>query len=112
MSHTVGAFVQKIKLENENDDHNDNNDNDDDDDDDDDDDEENSNENNSKAENCEDNGLPKTFDARLRWPKCKSIGHIYDQGNCGSCWVRFLILLINLNNSYIFRSVFSTEFDL
>ncbi|XKL63622.1 hypothetical protein PGB90_005986 [Kerria lacca] len=86
VSHTVGAFVQKIKLENENDDHNDNNDNDDDDDDDDDDDEENSNENNSKAENCEDNGLPKTFDARLRWPKCKSIGHIYDQGNCGSCW--------------------------
>jgi len=30
--------------------------------------------------------LPDTFDARTQWPKCTSIGHIRDQGNCGSCW--------------------------
>ncbi|XP_065206834.1 cathepsin B-like cysteine proteinase 1 [Planococcus citri] len=39
------------------------------------------------ANNCEENGLPKFFDAREHWPKCASvIGHVYDQGNCGSCW--------------------------
>lgn len=30
--------------------------------------------------------LPATFDSRTQWPKCKSIAHIRDQGNCGSCW--------------------------
>lgn len=41
-----------------------------------------------RANNCEDNGLPAEFDARKRWPECASvINHIYDQGNCGSCWV-------------------------
>lgn len=30
--------------------------------------------------------LPKDFDARKRWPKCKSIGMIRDQGPCGGCW--------------------------
>lgn len=50
--------------------------------------EEKSNKKDEKAVQCEDNDLPKSFDARERWPKCKStIGHIYDQGNCGSCWV-------------------------
>ncbi len=45
---------------------------------------------------CENNGLPKEFDARTKWPNCKSISHIYDQGNCGSCWVciqRFYIFV-------------------
>ncbi|KAI1717021.1 papain family cysteine protease domain-containing protein [Ditylenchus destructor] len=30
--------------------------------------------------------LPKSFDAREHWPKCKSIKEIRDQSNCGSCW--------------------------
>nr|XP_018899986.1 PREDICTED: cathepsin B-like cysteine proteinase 4 [Bemisia tabaci] len=29
---------------------------------------------------------PESFDARTKWPKCPSISHIHDQGNCGSCW--------------------------
>ncbi|CAH0390838.1 unnamed protein product [Bemisia tabaci] len=29
---------------------------------------------------------PAEFDARTKWSKCASISHIYDQGNCGSCW--------------------------
>ncbi|XP_065206842.1 cathepsin B-like cysteine proteinase 1 [Planococcus citri] len=40
-----------------------------------------------EANNCKENGLPKCFDAREHWPECASvIGHVYDQGNCGSCW--------------------------
>jgi cathepsin B len=31
--------------------------------------------------------LPETFDARLQWPNCPSIGEIRDQGGCGCCWV-------------------------
>eukprot|EP00756_Hemistasia_phaeocysticola_P023126 Hpha_TRINITY_DN15872_c0_g1::TRINITY_DN15872_c0_g1_i1::g.187848::m.187848/K01363/CTSB; cathepsin B len=30
--------------------------------------------------------LPESFDARTRWPKCRSIEMIYDQGACGDCW--------------------------
>lgn len=30
--------------------------------------------------------LPKTFDSRIWWMNCTSIAHIWDQGNCGSCW--------------------------
>ncbi|CAD5212124.1 unnamed protein product [Bursaphelenchus xylophilus] len=30
--------------------------------------------------------LPENFDARENWPDCKSIKHIRDQANCGSCW--------------------------
>ncbi|CAL8089180.1 unnamed protein product [Calicophoron daubneyi] len=30
--------------------------------------------------------LPDEFDARKRWPNCKSIGMIRDQSSCGSCW--------------------------
>ncbi len=32
------------------------------------------------------NSIPDSFDARTAWPKCNSIGHIRDQGPCGSCW--------------------------
>ncbi|KAH0819731.1 hypothetical protein GEV33_003060 [Tenebrio molitor] len=34
----------------------------------------------------EDTIVPRNFDSRKRWPKCKSIGTIWDQGQCGSCW--------------------------
>ncbi|UMM33859.1 hypothetical protein L5515_007180 [Caenorhabditis briggsae] len=30
--------------------------------------------------------IPETFDARTKWPKCKSIKLIRNQANCGSCW--------------------------
>lgn len=31
--------------------------------------------------------LPATFDARQKWPQCADvIGHIRNQGSCGSCW--------------------------
>jgi len=33
-----------------------------------------------------DNAIPDSFDSRTQWPKCKSIGTIFDQGYCGSCW--------------------------
>uniref|UniRef100_A0A2H8TZ17 Cathepsin B n=3 Tax=Melanaphis sacchari TaxID=742174 RepID=A0A2H8TZ17_9HEMI len=32
------------------------------------------------------NGLPRNFDSRKKWPKCPSIGHIYNQGNCHSSY--------------------------
>ncbi|VVC24409.1 Cysteine peptidase, cysteine active site,Peptidase C1A, papain C-terminal,Peptidase C1A [Cinara cedri] len=32
------------------------------------------------------NEVPDTFDARKRWPYCKTIGEIRNQGDCGSCW--------------------------
>ncbi|XP_050531273.1 cathepsin B-like isoform X2 [Daktulosphaira vitifoliae] len=30
--------------------------------------------------------IPETFDAREQWKYCENIGHVPDQGNCGSCW--------------------------
>jgi hypothetical protein len=30
--------------------------------------------------------LPAEFDAAKNWPKCKTINHVRDQGECGSCW--------------------------
>lgn len=53
--------------------------------------------------------IPKTFDARLRWWKCKSIREVRDQGNCGSCWVPMFSKEFNHNRSthfnlfYLFR---------
>ena len=31
--------------------------------------------------------IPDEFDARTKWPQCKTIGDIRDQADCGSCWV-------------------------
>lgn len=31
--------------------------------------------------------IPTEFDARLRWPHCPTIGEIFEQGPCASCWV-------------------------
>lgn len=30
--------------------------------------------------------LPTSFDARIAWKQCRTIGRILDQGHCGSCW--------------------------
>ena len=30
--------------------------------------------------------LPESYDAQSAWPQCPTIGRIYDQGHCGSCW--------------------------
>jgi hypothetical protein len=35
----------------------------------------------------EDRPVPENFDARTQWPGCTSIGEIWHQGSCGSCWV-------------------------
>ncbi|KAH7818529.1 putative cathepsin B9 cysteine protease [Monocercomonoides exilis] len=34
----------------------------------------------------EDFQVPEEFDSRSQWSSCPTIGHIYDQGHCGSCW--------------------------
>ena len=34
-----------------------------------------------------DSDIPKEFDARKKWPKCRGIQTVRDQGDCGSCWV-------------------------
>lgn len=34
----------------------------------------------------DDERLPDEFDSRKKWPKCKTINEIRDQGPCGSCW--------------------------
>ena len=34
----------------------------------------------------DDTPIPEEFDARKVWPHCPTIGYIYDQGHCGSCW--------------------------
>nr|XP_018899985.1 PREDICTED: cathepsin B-like cysteine proteinase 4 isoform X2 [Bemisia tabaci] len=39
-----------------------------------------------KTEKTVTDDYPENFDARNKWTKCPSISHIYDQGNCGSCW--------------------------
>lgn len=31
--------------------------------------------------------IPQEFDARTEWGACPTIKKIYDQGQCGSCWV-------------------------
>lgn len=33
-----------------------------------------------------DSEIPEEFDARKKWPECKSIRQVRDQGSCGSCW--------------------------
>jgi len=30
--------------------------------------------------------IPATFDATVQWPTCTTIGTIYNQADCGSCW--------------------------
>ncbi|KAJ0172349.1 hypothetical protein K1T71_012322 [Dendrolimus kikuchii] len=30
--------------------------------------------------------LPEEFDSRTQWSNCPTIGEVYDQKNCGSCW--------------------------
>ncbi|XP_050439192.1 cathepsin B-like [Adelges cooleyi] len=30
--------------------------------------------------------IPESFDAREQWTECQTIGHVRDQGNCGSSW--------------------------
>jgi hypothetical protein len=39
----------------------------------------------SREEN-DDITFPEEFDGRKRWPFCPTIGFVYDQGHCGSCW--------------------------
>ena len=34
--------------------------------------------------------LPDSFDPRTKWTNCPTLKEVRDQGNCGSCWVRWL----------------------
>uniref|UniRef100_A0A1I7XMP2 Pept_C1 domain-containing protein n=1 Tax=Heterorhabditis bacteriophora TaxID=37862 RepID=A0A1I7XMP2_HETBA len=36
--------------------------------------------------------LPTHFDARLKWPYCPSISHVPNQGGCGSCYIRNILM--------------------
>ncbi len=31
--------------------------------------------------------LPTSFDPREKWPTCKSISMVWNQANCGTCWI-------------------------
>ena len=31
--------------------------------------------------------IPVEFDARNKWSHCQTVHSVYNQGNCGSCWV-------------------------
>lgn len=45
-----------------------------------------------RVHNVAPENIPSEFDARTKWPNCKSLREIRDQGSCGSCWVnKFLI---------------------
>lgn len=46
-----------------------------------------------------DDEVPESFDAREKWPSCESIGQIRDQSVCGSCWVKYITVII-LKNIY------------
>ena len=39
--------------------------------------------------------LPRSFDARERWPLCASVHQIHNQAGCGSCFVSFSLLSLD-----------------
>jgi hypothetical protein len=52
------------------------------------------------ADDIDESTLPREFDARKAWPRCKSIGEVVHQGKCGSWYLNFfspsfLSILIN-----------------
>lgn len=48
-------------------------------------------------------GLPRNFDARQKWPECRSIRHIQDQSHCGACWVSIEMTNISSGGGLIIR---------
>jgi len=40
-----------------------------------------------------DKGIYKEFDARTRWPRCKTIGEVHNDGNSEYSWVNIRIYL-------------------
>lgn len=64
--------------------------------------------------------IPRYFDARKKWRHCSTIGTVRDQGNCGSCWVKYqlicmcqnltihfkLFILLGIGNELCFRRSF------
>jgi hypothetical protein len=44
--------------------------------------------------------VPAHFDARLKWPNCKSIGLVTHQGRCGSWYSRHLYSCLKSKNGF------------
>ena len=38
----------------------------------------------------ENESVPEYFDSRQAWSQCRSLFQIWNQGDCGTCWVRFI----------------------
>lgn len=48
--------------------------------------------------------LPDSFDSRIQWPNCPTIGEIRDQGSCGSCWVIYFVWVYYLYIVILFNT--------
>lgn len=55
--------------------------------------------------------LPDSFDARQQWPNCPTLQQVRDQGNCGSCWVRWILKGQKHHVGWIFASKSRTYLD-
>ncbi|XP_050531271.1 cathepsin B-like isoform X3 [Daktulosphaira vitifoliae] len=47
--------------------------------------------------------IPETFDAREQWKHCETIGHVPDQGQCGTCWA------VSTTSAFADRMCIATE---
>ncbi|XP_050531268.1 cathepsin B-like isoform X1 [Daktulosphaira vitifoliae] len=47
--------------------------------------------------------IPESFDAREQWKHCETIGHIPDQGQCGTCWA------VSTTSAFADRMCIATE---